>query len=50
MTATKVGTATLATNTYNQYTGALTKTTYGNGDSVSFGYNGYGLPISVNCK
>ncbi|MBE6796952.1 MAG: DUF4329 domain-containing protein [Ruminococcaceae bacterium] len=43
VTATKVDNTALATNTYAPRNGALTLTTYGNGDTIGYRYNRLGL-------
>ena len=41
MTKTRVGTATLADYTYNNYSGKLNGVAYGNGDTVRYVYDEY---------
>lgn len=47
ITQTKVGSAVLMTNTYQAKNGNLTKSTYGNGDTVEYTYNAYGQTTKV---
>lgn len=48
VTQTKVGTQTLATNTYGSYNGDLQRVTYGNGAYVDYTYDDYGNVVSVS--
>ncbi|MGN0526793.1 MAG: DNRLRE domain-containing protein, partial [Acutalibacteraceae bacterium] len=47
VTKTKVGSQALSTDTYAAKNGALTETTYGNGDKRKYNYNNLGLQSSI---